>query len=41
VNAVVEFDSLQFRIQALAPDGQIELVGMSILPPKAEASAGT
>jgi cell volume regulation protein A len=32
VNAVVEFDSLRFRIQSLAPDGHIELVGMSIQP---------
>ncbi len=32
VNAVVEFDSLRFRIQTLASDGHIELVGMSILP---------
>jgi cell volume regulation protein A len=31
-DAVVEFESLRFRIQRLSPEGQIELVGMSILP---------
>ena len=31
VNAVLEFDALRFRILKLAPDGRIELLGMSIL----------
>jgi len=30
-DAVVEFESLRFRIQKLTPDGRIERVGMSIL----------
>jgi potassium/hydrogen antiporter len=37
-DAVVEFGSLRFRIQRLASDGRVELVGMSILP-EPEASA--
>jgi cell volume regulation protein A len=32
VDAVVEFDSLRFRIMRISESGQIELVGMSILP---------
>ncbi|HYG22173.1 MAG TPA: potassium/proton antiporter [Verrucomicrobiae bacterium] len=31
LNAIVEISSLRFRVQRLAPDGKIELVGMSIL----------
>jgi cell volume regulation protein A len=38
VDAVVEFGVLRFRVQRLAPDGTIELVGMSILPEEAEAT---
>lgn len=39
VDAVVEFGVLRFRVQRLAPDGSIELVGMSILPAEPEMPA--
>lgn len=32
VDAVVEFDMIRFRVLRLSGDGQIELVGMSVLP---------
>jgi hypothetical protein len=31
VDAMVEFESLRFRVQKVSADGRIELVGMSIL----------
>lgn len=38
-NAVVDFGVLRFRIQRLAPDRTIEMVGMSILPEEEAAIA--